>query len=313
MLHFVLRRLAWFAATVLAALVVTFVALRVAPGDPIALLFDVDQRTTPEAVEQLRRAHGLDRPLPIQFGLYAWGVVRGDLGHSLHWGRPVSALIARNLGPTLALATAGIIVAIVVGVATGIVAALQRNGALDYVVTTAAMLGLAAPSFWLALLMIYYFGFTLRWFPIAARPETFAEHLHALVLPAIAIGLSAAAMISRMTRSAVLEVLASDYVRTARSKGLRGPVVVLKHALRNAAIPIVTVVGLGFAHLIGGTVVIEQVFARDGIGRLVVLSVYNRDYAVVQGATIVIVLLVALTNMVIDVIYALLDPRISYR
>jgi peptide/nickel transport system permease protein len=311
-LPFLIRRLAWFAATVVAVLVVTFVALRVAPGDPTVLLFDLDRPGSPAAIERLRRELALDRPIVVQFGIYAWRLARGDLGDSVHMRRPVASLIAHHLGPTLALAGAGIAIAILIGVSTGIVAALHRNRGLDYALTTGAMLGLAAPSFWLALLMIYTFAYTLRWVPIAGRPETPLEHLRALVLPATAIGLSAAAMISRMTRSAVLEVLHADYVRTARAKGIAELAVVLKHALRNAAIPIVTVIGLGFVHLLGGAVVIEQVFARDGLGRLVLLGVYNRDYPVVQGATIVIVLLVAATNMVIDIAYALLDPRISY-
>ncbi|MEX2355711.1 MAG: ABC transporter permease [Thermaerobacterales bacterium] len=308
-----IQRIFWFALTALGVLTLVFLLLRLAPGDPVEVMFDIQtDNISVETIERIRRDYGLDLPLHRQYLNYIASAIRGDFGTSFYFRRPVAQEMKRNFPPTAALAVAGISIAITLGVGSGIISALRPNTLIDYIVTTVSMLGLSAPNFWLGILLIYVFAFQLRWFPIVSSATTLTEHLHILVLPALTIGTSSAALIARMTRSAVLEVLGLDYIRTAYAKGLAQRTVVYKHALRNAAIPVITIAGLSFAALLGGAVVVEFVFAREGLGWLIVGAVYNRDYPVLQGSMVLLVVIIMSVNLLVDLTYTLLDPRIRY-
>lgn len=301
-----------------AVITISFILLRLAPGDPVSIMLlaaqdDLGGVGSVQEFDALREELGFDLPIYQQYFAYLLNVIQGDLGYSFHSGRPVAELILRNLPATLILALAGMSVAIVIGVLAGTVAALHRNTAYDYVITTFTLFALSAPNFWLGILLLYAASFQLGWFPVVDRStDDIGRQLHQLVLPALVVGTNASALIARVARSSMLDVLSLDYVRTARAKGLLERVINFRHALPNAAIPVVTIGGLTFANLLGGAVVIEVVFARQGLGRLVVEAVYNRDYSVVQGAIVVMVFFVILTNIAVDVLYTFLDPRIRY-
>jgi peptide/nickel transport system permease protein/oligopeptide transport system permease protein len=310
----IVRRLVGTLPTLVGAITFAFLLIRVAPGDPARLMLGDYEAANPRAVAQVRKQLGLDRPLAAQYVVYVVNAVRGELGTSFRTGQSVLGEIAGQVGHTMQLALAAIIVAIGIGVPVGIVAALWRNTWLDYGALTASMMALASPSFWFGILLIYFFAFRLGWFPIfgagqSGNPLSLAHHL---ALPAIAIGARSAALIARMTRSALLEVLHQDYIRTARAKGIAEGGVVLRHALRNALIPILTIIGLDVAYLLGGAVVIETVFARPGLGKLIVDAIYTRDYPVVQGAILVFAFGILLVNVIVDLAYAVVDPRIRY-
>jgi ABC-type dipeptide/oligopeptide/nickel transport system permease component len=288
--------------------------LHFAPGDPVEMLVDIEREEV--SVEQLARIRtqlGLDRPLHVQFLDYVSGVLRGDLGTSYRTRLPVTREIIPNTMPTVYLALAGIFVAILIGVPAGIIAAYRPNSILDYLTLTASMVGLSAPNFWLGILFIYLFAFYLPIFPMigegSGSPEVILKHL---VLPSLVLGLSGAALLARLTRSAMLDALGEDYVRTAYAKGLRERVVLFTHALRNAAIPIIAAGGTMFAFLLTGSVVVETVFSRRGLGRLVVSSIFNRDFPMVQGLIIVFGFTIAITNLSSDMLVGLIDPRVSY-
>jgi peptide/nickel transport system permease protein len=310
----ILERLASAVPTLLVVLTVAFLTIRLAPGDPAQLLLGDGPGATPEALADLRRQLGTDRPVLEQYGRYVLRVLGGDLGTSFRSGRPVLSEIRTQLPYTLLLAAAGVAFAVAVGVPAGIVAALRRDSWVDTLTTTLAMLWVSSPSFWFAILLIYLFGFRLGWLPLFGAGTwgdwpSLAQHL---VLPMVAVGARSAALIARMSRSALLDVLASDYVRTARAKGAAAHRVVLVHALRNAAIPILTVVGLDVASLVSGTVVIETVFSRPGLGKLVVDAVNARDYAAVQGGIVAFGVFVLVVNLAVDLAYAWIDPRVRY-
>jgi peptide/nickel transport system permease protein/oligopeptide transport system permease protein len=310
----IIRRLAGTLPTLLGAITFAFLLIRVAPGDPARLMLGDYESSNPRAVAQVRRQLGLDKPIVAQYALYVANAVRGELGTSFRTGQSVLSEIAGQIGHTVQLALAAIVVAIVIGIPVGIVAALRRNTWLDYGVLTASMMALASPSFWLGILLIYAFAFRLGWFPIfgAGQSGNALSLAHHVALPAVAIGARSAALIARMTRSALLEVLHQDFIRTARAKGIAERGVVFRHALRNAMIPILTIVGLDIAYLLGGAVVIETVFARPGLGKLIVDAIYTRDYPVVQGAILVFATGILLVNVAVDLTYTVVDPRIRY-
>src|SRR3990170_3859678 len=300
--------------TVLGVVTLAFLLIHIAPGDPAELMLGDYTGVTPQVLADMRERLGLDRPLPVQYVSYVTSVLRGDLGRSFRTNRPVLSEIATQTPFTLILAAAGVAVAVLLGVPAGIVSALRRNTTVDYITTTVAMFWLASPSFWFAILLIYFLSYRLGWFPVFGAGtwgdwRSLALHL---ILPAAAIGVRSAALISRMTRSSMLEVLHQDYVRTARAKGLADPAVVYRHALRNAAIPVITIIGLDIAYLLGGAVVTETVFARPGLGKLVVDAIYARDYPMVQGAIMVFAVGILATNLLVDLSYAVVDPRIRY-
>ncbi len=313
-MRYVARRLLVTLPTLLGAVTLAFLLIHIAPGDPAELLLGDYTGVSPQVLQDLRDRLGLDRPLAVQYVRYVGQVVTGDLGRSFRTNQPVLTEILTQLPYTLILAAAGILVAVLIGVPAGSLSGLRRNSTVDYLTTTVSMIWLSSPSFWFAILLIYALAFRLGWFPVFGAGvwgdwRSLAIHL---VLPAAAIGMRSAALISRMTRSSLLEVLGQDFIRTARAKGLTRVNVALRHALRNAAIPIVTIVGLDVAYLLGGAVVIETVFARPGIGKLVVDAIHARDYPMVQGALMVFALGTVLVNLLVDLSYAIIDPRIRY-
>jgi len=311
---YLIQRLLATLPTVLGVVTLAFLLIHIAPGDPAELMLGDYTGVTPQVLADMRERLGLDRPLPVQYVSYVTSVLRGDLGRSFRTNQPVLSEIATQTPFTLILAAAGVLLAVLIGVPSGIVTALRRNTTVDYITTTVAMLWLASPSFWFAILLIYFLSYKLGWFPVFGAGtwgdwRSLAIHL---ILPAAAIGVRSAALISRMTRSSMLEVLHQDYVRTARAKGLADWAVVYRHALRNAAIPVITIIGLDIAYLLGGAVVTETVFARPGLGKLVVDAIYSRDYPTVQGAIMVFAMGILVVNLLVDLSYAIVDPRIRY-
>ncbi|MFN8926425.1 MAG: ABC transporter permease [Rhodospirillales bacterium] len=314
MRRYVVDRLLGMVLVMLVVATMAFLIVRVIPGDPAGIMLGPD--ATPADVAGLRTRLGLDRPIPVQYLIFLRDLVGGDLGQSIFLGRSVLQALADRTEPTLALTLMATLIALAIGIPAGIVAAVRRGGALDQTTRGLAMLGASIPSFWLALLFMQTFAVALGWFPVAGYGEPgapFLERMRHLIMPAVVLGLISSALITRFTRASMLDVLGEDYVRTARSKGLAERVVVMKHALRNAMIPILTVVGLTVAVLLGGAVVTETVFGLPGVGNLVVQAVLRRDYPVIQGALIVIAGIYVLVNLVIDLLYTLIDPRVRYR
>src|SRR3990172_9415213 len=311
---YLVQRLLATLPTVLGVVTLAFLLIHIAPGDPAELLLGDYTDVTPQVLADLRARLGLDRPLPVQYLTYVASVLRGDLGKSFRTNQPVMSEIVTQAPFTVVLAAAGVLLAILVGVPSGIITAVRRNSAVDYATTTVAMLWFWGRSFWFGILLIYFLSYKLGWFPVfgAGTWGDVRSLLSHLVLPAVAIGVRSAALIARMTRSSMLEVLHQDYVRTARAKGLGYYAVVYRHALRNAAIPVITIIGLDVAYLLGAAVVIETVFARPGLGKLVVDAIYARDYPTVQGAIMVFAFGILVVNLLVDLSYALVDPRIRY-
>jgi peptide/nickel transport system permease protein len=306
------RRIGWrviqLIPTTVGALVLVFFLMRVLPGDPAAAMLGTN--ATPQAVADLRSQLGLDKPLIQQFADYVTALARLDLGRSLALRAPVTTLIGQALWPTLLLTFSGTLVSVIVGVPLGVLAALKRRTWLDYLASTGALLGISVPVFvWGVLLLL---AFSLQWpiLPSAGAGDTPVAVARSLVLPALATGFFQVGLIARITRSSLLSVLSNDYVRTARAKGLAPPAVIGGHALRNALIPVLTVVGLNAGTLLGGAVVAETVFTRPGLGRLVLDAINARDYPVIQGVMIVSVVLVVVLNLATDMLYSVADPRV---
>ena len=313
MTTYVLGRALTLVPVMLVVAVVVFLIAHFTPGDPIRVLLGEDAR--PEQVKALRQLHGLDAPLPVQFGLWISRALRGDLGRSLYNRLPVTRTIWQHAGPTVMLSLMALAVALAIGIPIGIASAVYRNSWLDQASLTLVMLGAAVPSFWLGLTLIVVFAVNLGWMPSSGfRPpdEGLWRSLRYLILPALALGVPNSALIIRFVRGSLLDVIATDYVRTARAKGLAERAVIFRHALRNALVPILTVVGLTFAALMGGAVVTETVFSIPGIGQLVVQSVLRRDYPVIQGVTLIVAASYVLINLLVDVLYLVVDPRVKY-
>ncbi len=314
MARLILRRLA---ATVPVLLLVTagvFALLHLTPGDPVDAMMAESGDATAKA--SLRRELGLDRPLHEQYAAWMGRLLRGDLGHSIRNGEPVIENVSRRIRPSLQLALLAMLVSLLVAFPVGIVSAVRRNTAVDRAGTSFALFGICMPNFLLALLLIFLFGVTLRWLPISGYTDPLEDPLgglRSLVLPAVTLGLALAAVITRTLRSSMLEALGEDYVRTARAKGLSEWRVIRGHVLKNAMIPVVTVLGLQLGTLIGGAVITEYVFALPGVGRLVVDAVFARDYPLVQGVILLIALGFILSNLLVDLLYGWIDPRIRYR
>jgi peptide/nickel transport system permease protein len=287
--------------------------LHVAPGDPAAII--AGDLATPAEVEAIRRALGMDRPLLVQLGIWIGRLFQGDLGTSVFSGRSVTDLMAPRLEPTIALSVMALLISVSIGIPLGVVAAWKAHTVVDRGVMVFAVLGFSIPVFWLGLNLIWLFSVKIRLLPVLGyQPlaEGVIPFLRHLALPSVTLGITFAALIARMTRSSVLEVLREDYIRTARAKGLAERVVLVRHALKAASLPIVTVIGLVFAALITGVVVTETVFAIPGLGRLVVDAVVRRDFPIIQGMMIVLATAYVLVNLVVDIAYAYLDPRIRY-
>jgi ABC-type dipeptide/oligopeptide/nickel transport system permease component len=305
--RFIARRALHALPVVLGVSVLTFLMLHFVPGDPVLAMFVESGGATKEQIEEIRRNLGLNDPLPVQYWHYITKLVRADLGRSI-WGRqPVAELIAQKFPFTLQLAVAALSVAIGIGGTLGVVSAVNRGSLVDNGTMLVALAGVSMPSFWLGFLLIYLFSIKLGWLPIASGPG-----FRSLLMPAFALGIQAAAIIARMVRSSLIDVLHEDYVRTARAKGLRERLVILRHGLRNSLIPVVTVLGLQFGGLLAGTVIVESVFSRQGVGRLLVEGIQSRDFPVVQGGVFFIAFIYVFVNLAVDVMYGYLDPRIRY-
>lgn len=312
MLTFLGRRGVQTIPTLLGVLTVVFILMRLVPGDPAALM--LGDRASAEALEQLRVDLGTDQPLAAQYVSYMADVLRGDFGTSIRTRRPVVSEVFRVFPHTLILAVAATIIGTLVGMGLGIVAAMRRNTVIDYAVTTLSLAGTAMPIFLIGMIFLVVFSFRLQWFPVisSAGFDDPGNLLRQLVLPASALGLSAAALIARMTRSSLLEVMEQDYLRTARAKGATARTLLFRHALRNALIPIVTVIGLNFGRLLGGTIITETLFVRPGIGRLLIDSIYARDYPQVEALIATFALAFVLVNLLVDITYGAIDPRVQY-
>ena len=298
--------------TVVMTATIVFVLLRVIPGDPAVLMLGLE--APPQELQQLRHALGQDRPLWEQYAAWLGGLARGRLGESIRYHASVASLIAERLPVTLALAAAAMVVTVVVAIPLGLLAAVRAWSPLDLGLLAATQVGLAVPNFWVGILLLLAFSVTLGWLPlqgyapIRAGVGTWAAHL---VLPAVTLGVARAAQLMRFVRGSVLEELGHDYVRTARSKGLGERTVLLGHVLRNALIPVLTIAGLQFGFLLGGAIIVEQVFGLPGMGRLVLQGIFARDLPIVQGAVVVLAVLVSVLNLLVDLLYGVVDPRVS--
>ncbi len=305
MASYILRRLVMLVPMLLGVSVAVFLVLHLIPGDPARMAAGPD--ATESDIEQIRTNYGLDRPLVAQYGIYLSKLLQGDLGESFQTLGPVTEGIVRKFPATLELAVAGMLIAVLLGVPLGIYSALHPRGTADRLVTSFAVLGISMPGFFLGLLLMLLFASVLNWLPPTGR-GTWAH----LVLPSVTLGLPYVATFARLTRSSMLDVFSEDFIRTARAKGLSWRKVTYRHALRNAAIPLVTILGLDFGRLLGGAVIVETVFAWPGMGRYMVDAIMTRDVFVVQGTILVFAAAVVVINILVDVVYGLLDPRIAY-
>jgi peptide/nickel transport system permease protein/oligopeptide transport system permease protein len=306
MLTWILRRILAVVPVLFGVTLAVFSMLFLVPGDPVKMML-AEFVTNPDQVAQMRAQLHLDEPILKQYGRFVTSAARGDLGTSIRSRRPVTTEIGENVASTAQLAVAAMLVAVAVGVPLGLLAALSRNSWLDVASMGTALLGVSMPSFWLGLLLIFVFSLHLAWFPATGGGD-----LAHLILPAITLGTIAAAIIARLTRSSMLEVLGQDYVRTARAKGLGGVSVVARHALKNALIPIITIFGLQFGNLLAGAVIVETVFSRPGLGRLIVGGILSKDFPLVQGTVLFVATIYVLINVLVDVAYAYADPRIRF-
>jgi peptide/nickel transport system permease protein len=304
MYFYLLHRLALAVPVVLGVIFAVMLTIEVIPGDPVTLM--LGEHATQESVAQVREALGLDKPLLVRYLQYLRNLSHGDLGRSIREGRAVSKELADVWPATLELTLAALVIAVVFGVLAGVVSAVWPNSLFDGVTRLASLFGLSMPVFWTGLTLIIFFSLWLQWLPVGG-----SGGLRHLILPAVTLSLPSLAMVARMTRSSVLEVLREDYIRTARAKGLQEPLVVLKHGLRNACIPIVTLLGLQAGQLLGGAVLTETVFAWPGMGRLIVRAIFARDYILLQGAMLVFALAFVVINLLVDISYAAFDPRVS--
>jgi peptide/nickel transport system permease protein len=302
---FLVRRLLQSLVVLLGVSFVVFFILFLT-GDPAAVLLPPE--ASAEDIRLFRERMGFDDPFFVQYGRFLAGALRGSFGESIRHGEPAFDLVVERMPATFELAGAALLIALCLAIPAGIVSAVRRNSVLDYVATVVALLGQSMPTFWLGIMLILFFSVQLQWLPSSGRGE-----LRHLVLPAITLGLFTTARITRLTRSGMLEVLNQDYIRTARAKGVANPPVVWKHALKNAAIPIVTIVGIELGTLLGGSVITETIFAWPGVGRLSVQAIYNRDYPVVQAAVFLLATTFVMVNLFVDVLYTYLDPRIRLR
>jgi len=302
---YIAKRLLLAIPVVFGVAFVVFAMVRVVPGDPAQII--AGETATEEFVEAIRMDLGLDRPLLEQFASYMGSLLRGDFGRSIRSRAPVAGELWARIPNTINLTIAGLLVAVIVGVGAGVISAIRPYSIADTVVMLVALAGLSMPVFWSGLMMILVFAVWLGWLPAVGT----GTPVH-LILPGVTLGMATAAIIARMTRSSMLEVLRSDYIRTARAKGLAEPTVVNRHAFRNALIPVITVVGLQMGTLLSGAVLTESVFAWPGIGRLLVEGILSRDYPIVQAAVLVVALAFVLVNLLVDVLYAMVDPRIHY-
>lgn len=305
MLKYIVKRIVLMIPVIIAMTLIVFMIFYFAPGDPVSRI--AGPNVSPEVYESIRQKYGLDQPFIVQYYRFVKSVVQGDLGISILQDRPVIEMIRERLPVTLEIGLLGFLITFLIAIPAGVMAAVKKNTIVDYLCMSGSLLGIAIPTFWFGMLLLYFFAYKLRWFPISG-----AGTIKHLILPSFAIGLTNAAITARMVRSSMLEVLKQDFVRTARSKGLYEKTVVYSHALKNAMIPIISLMGLRLGWIIGGSVALEIIFSIPGIGRLMVDSILARDYPVVQGAMIVLTSSIILANILADILYSVVDPRIRY-
>jgi peptide/nickel transport system permease protein len=313
MISYILRRLLSMLPVMAVVAVFVFLLLHLAPGDPAAII--AGDNATPDNIAMIRERLGLDEPLWKQFLVWIWSLLQGDLGRSMFWNEPVMKLVAQRAEPTISLALTTLAVAVVIAVSLGILAAAKAATAVDRIIMGFAVMGFSVPVFVVGYVLIYVFAIQLKWLPVQGYTpiaDGLVPWLRNLVLPSVALGMAYVALIARITRATMLEVLSEDYMRTARAKGVARRPMLLKHAFKNAAVPVVTVIGIGVALLIGGVVITETVFNIPGIGRLVVDAIARRDYPIIQGVIMLFAGIYVLVNLVVDLSYTLFDPRIRY-
>jgi peptide/nickel transport system permease protein len=312
---YMLRRVLILVPLLIGLSIVMFSLIHLAPGDP-ALAFISEQNSSADFIEQTRKNMGLDKPLPVQYAIWLGKIVRGDLGTAYTFNnKPVLALIFERLGASVTLQALALLVALVIAIPIGILSATRQYSMLDNTTTVASFLGLALPNFWLALLLQLYFGVQLRWLPVISTgqaDEPFPGRIKFFILPVVVLALPIIAFFARFMRSAMLEVIRQDYMTTARAKGLAARVVIYRHGLRNALIPMVTVIGLQLPRLVGGAIIIEQIFAWPGIGSLTYEAINRRDYPVILGVTLFVGAFIMVVNILVDFVYVLVDPRVSF-
>ena len=306
MLRYVVGRLTLTIPVLVGAAILIFLLMQLVPGDAVTAVMAGGAKLSPEQQMEMREAFGLNRPLVVQLGDYLWGLVQGDLGRSTRSDRTVLSLVGAQIPSTLILVAAGMTVAILIGVPLGVLAARNRNTWMDTASMGAAVLGLSVPQFWLGLMLILLFAVNLGWFPALS-----SGGFDGLVLPALALGVAEAAILARLVRSSLIHSLEQDYITTARAKGASDRRVAWRHGLRNALVPVVTMIGLQVGNLLGGAVVIEMLFARQGLGQLVVNSILRRDLPVLQGSIIILASIFVVINVVVDIVYKFLDPRVK--
>jgi len=313
MLRYILQRFVGMAVVMFLVVTIVFVIVRVTPGDPAAVMLGPD--ASAQDIADLRARLGLDQSLVVQYFYYIGQLLKGDLGQSIFLNMPVGAALLDRAEPTFFLTVLSLLIACIIALPVGVYAAYRRGSFIDQAATTVAMLAASIPSFWLGLILMQFFAVRLNLFPVSGYGgpgSSFLDRMYHLILPAVALGLVSSALILRFTRASMLDVLGDDYIRTARAKGLIERRVIMKHALKNALIPILTAIGLTAAVLISGAVVTETVFGLPGVGNLVVSAVLRRDYPVIQGALLVIAGLYVLINFIIDMLYLFVDPRVRY-
>ncbi len=312
---YILKRMVLALPVLFGITVVVFLLVRLIPGDVIDAMLGTEASLRPEVREQLRKTLGLDRPLHVQYVTWLADIVRGDLGRSLRTGQPIVENLSGKLPITLELAILSIVMSLIIAIPLGVISALRRNSSSDFVVRLLGTAGLSLPNFWLATMLILIASRYFRWGAalIYVSPlEDPIENLKQMLLPSLALALGLTAVVMRMTRSSLLEVLSQDYIRTARAKGLLERGVLYRHALRNALLPIVTIVGIQTGHLLGGAVIIEQIFGLPGLGWFLLNAIYQRDYPAVQAGVLILAIIFVVTNLVVDLLYAILDPRIKF-
>jgi peptide/nickel transport system permease protein len=315
MARYLVVRLYAMALTLVGLTVLVFLMLRLIPGTVVEQMIGADAIASPAMVQQLTRFFGLDQPWYVQYSRWVGRLVQGDLGTSWRTGKPVLSLILERLPVTIELTLLSVAFALVLGVAAGIVSAIRRDQAVDHLTRVGTLVGLSVPVFWQGTMLILFLSIYLRWMPPVVWVDFLADprqNLTIMLLPALCLGTASAANVARTTRACMLDVLGSEYIRTAAAKGLGARGVILKHALKNALIPVVTVAGLQMGILLGGTVVVEEVFTLPGVGRLVLWSIYQRDYPLTQSTILFIAVLFMAINLTVDVLYGVLDPRIRY-
>ncbi len=308
MSQYLIQRLVLAVPVLLGVSITVFLMMHLIPGDPALAMLRGQPTVTEEDIERVRHQMGLDDPIPVQYLKYMGRVLQGDFGESVKAHRPVLTMIGEQAWPTIQLAVAAMVTAVVIGVVLGTISALRQNTWVDTLSMLVALFGVSMPSFWFGLILIYIFSLRLGWFPVTGQGGW-----ERLVLPAVALGMDFSAITARLVRSSLLEVLRQDYILTARAKGLREQVVISRHALRNALIAVITIIGLQFGYLLGGAVVIETVFARQGIGRLAITAILSKDFPLVQGIVLLAALVYVGVNLLVDLSYTLLDPRIHYQ